>query len=116
MSFLESVFSFVFGDGDPNREFEDKRWQMVSHMLNLHIESTLEYLVKLLIVRALRRPKQCSWVVSHQSMQGVPCFPVDRSWKVLEDADFSGRVMNSGCHAALRPRSLVLNSLASRDW
>jgi len=34
MSFLESVFSFVFGDGDPNREYEEKRWQMVetSHL------------------------------------------------------------------------------------
>ena len=30
MSFLESVFSFVFGDGDPNRDFEEKLWQMVS--------------------------------------------------------------------------------------
>lgn len=29
MSFLESVFSFVFGDGDPNVDFEEKRWQMV---------------------------------------------------------------------------------------
>lgn len=32
MSFLESIFSFVFGDGDPNREFEEKRWQMVSRV------------------------------------------------------------------------------------
>ena len=29
MSFLESIFSFVFGDGDPNRDFQEKRWQMV---------------------------------------------------------------------------------------
>ena len=29
MSFVESIFSFVFGDGDPNAEFEERRWQMV---------------------------------------------------------------------------------------
>ncbi len=29
MSFVESIFSFVFGDGDPNAEFEEQRWQMV---------------------------------------------------------------------------------------
>lgn len=33
MSFLESVFSFVFGDGDPNRSFEEKRWQMVGRFI-----------------------------------------------------------------------------------
>lgn len=29
MNFLEAVFSFVFGDGDPNREFERRRWALV---------------------------------------------------------------------------------------
>ena len=29
MSFLESIFSFVFGDGDPNLKFEEERWQTV---------------------------------------------------------------------------------------
>ncbi len=29
MSFLEAVFSFVFGDGDPNEDFEERRWRAV---------------------------------------------------------------------------------------
>uniref|UniRef100_A0A0E0K0M4 Iron-sulfur cluster biosynthesis family protein n=1 Tax=Oryza punctata TaxID=4537 RepID=A0A0E0K0M4_ORYPU len=28
MNFIESIFSFVFGDGDPNDGLEDKRWKM----------------------------------------------------------------------------------------
>lgn len=30
MDFVESIFSFVFGDGDPNEDFEERRWQTVS--------------------------------------------------------------------------------------
>lgn len=29
MSFLEAVYSFVFGDGDPNTTFDEQRWQAV---------------------------------------------------------------------------------------
>ena len=29
MGFLEAVFSFVLGDGNPNSAFEEQRWQMV---------------------------------------------------------------------------------------
>mmetsp|Transcript_30542 Transcript_30542/g.76398 ORF Transcript_30542/g.76398 Transcript_30542/m.76398 type:complete len:532 (-) Transcript_30542:172-1767(-) len=29
MSFLESIFSFVFGDGDPNATFDDIRWKQM---------------------------------------------------------------------------------------
>lgn len=29
MSFLESIFSFVFGDGDPNEGFDSARWSQV---------------------------------------------------------------------------------------
>jgi hypothetical protein len=29
MNFFEAVFSFVFGDGDPNRDFERRRWALV---------------------------------------------------------------------------------------
>ena len=29
MGFLESIFSFVFGDGNPNLDFEERRWKMV---------------------------------------------------------------------------------------
>ena len=29
MNFFEAVFSFVFGDGDPNAEFERRRWALV---------------------------------------------------------------------------------------
>ncbi|RVX11816.1 Uncharacterized protein, chloroplastic [Vitis vinifera] len=28
MNFIESVFSFVFGDGDPNQGIEDERWKL----------------------------------------------------------------------------------------
>lgn len=30
MNFLEAIFSFVFGDGDPNESYEDRRWRLVS--------------------------------------------------------------------------------------
>jgi len=34
MSFFESVFSFVFGDGDPNKELrEETRWQLVGETI-----------------------------------------------------------------------------------
>lgn len=30
MNFLEAIFSFVFGDGNPNESYEDRRWRLVS--------------------------------------------------------------------------------------
>mmetsp|Transcript_63067 Transcript_63067/g.73782 ORF Transcript_63067/g.73782 Transcript_63067/m.73782 type:complete len:390 (-) Transcript_63067:386-1555(-) len=33
MGFLEAVFSYVFGDGDPNRELDSKRLQLASTMI-----------------------------------------------------------------------------------
>ena len=30
MNFFEAVFSFVFGDGDPNAEFERRRWALAA--------------------------------------------------------------------------------------
>jgi uncharacterized membrane protein YgcG len=33
MGFLESVFSFVFGDGDPNEDFEPRRWEAVGALI-----------------------------------------------------------------------------------
>lgn len=30
MNFLEAIFSFVFGDGNPNESFDDRRWRLVS--------------------------------------------------------------------------------------
>ncbi len=33
MNFLESVFSFLFGDGDPNPNLEDRRWQTVGQVI-----------------------------------------------------------------------------------
>jgi hypothetical protein len=36
MSFLEAVFSFVFGDGDPNMDWEERRWRALgSHIQRL---------------------------------------------------------------------------------
>jgi hypothetical protein len=33
MGFLESVFSFVFGDGDPNEDLEQRRWEAVGALI-----------------------------------------------------------------------------------
>ena len=33
MNFLESVFSFLFGDGDPNRDLEQRRWQTIGTVI-----------------------------------------------------------------------------------
>jgi hypothetical protein len=33
MNFLESVFSFLFGDGDPNRDLEERRWQAIGRVI-----------------------------------------------------------------------------------
>jgi len=33
MGFLQSVYSFVFGDGDPNADFEEYRWQQVANII-----------------------------------------------------------------------------------
>lgn len=33
MSFLEAVYSFVFGDGDPNETFEERRWRSVATVI-----------------------------------------------------------------------------------
>ena len=30
MNFLEAVFSFLFGDGDPNADLDDRRWQSIA--------------------------------------------------------------------------------------
>ncbi len=30
LNFLESIFSFLFGDGNPNEDLEDRRWQAVA--------------------------------------------------------------------------------------
>jgi len=33
MNFLEAVFSFLFGDGDPNENLEDRRWQQIGAVI-----------------------------------------------------------------------------------
>ena len=33
MGFLESVFSFVFGDGDPNVGYEEQKWKLIGRMI-----------------------------------------------------------------------------------
>lgn len=33
LNFLESVFSFLFGDGDPNPNLEDRRWQNIGTVI-----------------------------------------------------------------------------------
>ncbi|MBE7380179.1 MAG: hypothetical protein F6J95_002065 [Leptolyngbya sp. SIO1E4] len=36
MNFLEAVFSFLFGDGDPNADLEDRRWQAIGAVIQNH--------------------------------------------------------------------------------
>lgn len=36
MGFLESVFSFLFGDGNPNTDLEERRWREVASMIRSH--------------------------------------------------------------------------------
>lgn len=33
MNFLEAIFSFLFGDGNPNRDLEDRRWQTIGTVI-----------------------------------------------------------------------------------
>ena len=33
LNFLEAVFSFLFGDGDPNADLEDRRWQSIATVI-----------------------------------------------------------------------------------
>jgi hypothetical protein len=33
MNFLEAIFSFLFGDGDPNADLEERRWQEVGAVI-----------------------------------------------------------------------------------
>ncbi|KAK4419383.1 putative protein, chloroplastic [Sesamum alatum] len=33
MNFIESVFSFVFGDGDPNQGIEEERWKLIGEYI-----------------------------------------------------------------------------------
>jgi hypothetical protein len=33
MNFLEAIFSFLFGDGDPNANLEDRRWQEIGTVI-----------------------------------------------------------------------------------
>ncbi|WP_040696053.1 hypothetical protein [Nodosilinea nodulosa] len=33
LNFLEAVFSFLFGDGDPNADLDDRRWQNVAQVI-----------------------------------------------------------------------------------
>ena len=34
LSFLETIFSFVFGDGDPNRNLENRRWETIAQRIS----------------------------------------------------------------------------------
>jgi len=36
LSFLEAVYSFLFGDGNPNADLEDRRWQMIATTISNH--------------------------------------------------------------------------------
>ena len=34
LNFLEAIFSFLFGDGDPNADLEERRWQTIGKVIN----------------------------------------------------------------------------------
>ena len=36
MNFLEAIFSFLFGDGDPNADLEEERWQTIGGVIRNH--------------------------------------------------------------------------------
>ncbi|MBW4521425.1 MAG: hypothetical protein KME16_17225 [Scytolyngbya sp. HA4215-MV1] len=36
MNFLEAIFSFLFGDGNPNTDLEERRWQTVAMVIRNH--------------------------------------------------------------------------------
>lgn len=49
MNFLEAVFSFLFGDGDPNADLEERRWQYIAGVIRnnggaIAAEQVLPYL------------------------------------------------------------------------
>ncbi len=49
MNFLEAVYSFLFGDGDPNQDLDEKRYQYIANMIRSHggvitAEQVLPYL------------------------------------------------------------------------
>jgi hypothetical protein len=49
MNFLEAVFSFLFGDGDPNADLEDRRWQSIASVIRAnHGVVTAEQIVPFL--------------------------------------------------------------------
>jgi hypothetical protein len=35
-NFLHNCFSFLFGDGDPNAHLEERKWQLVAHVIRKH--------------------------------------------------------------------------------
>ncbi len=36
LNFLEAVYSFLFGDGNPNADLEERRWQMIATTISNH--------------------------------------------------------------------------------
>ncbi|GAP93724.1 hypothetical protein [Leptolyngbya sp. NIES-2104] len=36
LNFLESIYSFLFGDGNPNADLEDRRWQSIGAVIRQH--------------------------------------------------------------------------------
>lgn len=49
MNFLEAVYSFLFGDGDPNQDLDEKRYQYIANLIRNHggvitAEQVLPYL------------------------------------------------------------------------
>jgi hypothetical protein len=36
LNFLESIFSFLFGDGDPNADLEERRWNAIATVIRNH--------------------------------------------------------------------------------
>ncbi|PRQ43942.1 hypothetical protein RchiOBHm_Chr3g0473761 [Rosa chinensis] len=70
LKFGESFFSFVFGDGDPNRGIEEKRWKLIGNYISsnggvvaaeelapyLDIETTGDTLVSVVMMAVIKFP------------------------------------------------------------
>lgn len=43
LGFMESVYSVVFGDGDPNSGFEELRWNMIGKYIQVGINIVVAF-------------------------------------------------------------------------
>ena len=87
MSFLESIFSFLFGDGDPNADLDERRWQRVAARIReCGGAVTAEQLAPFLQVPPPSSDDHSSTVVNESFMLPV-LLRLDGRPEVTEDGD-----------------------------